>query len=130
MLEVLRQDYIVTARAKGLRENIVIIKHALGNAFIPILTTIGITFANTMGGGVVTEQVYGVPGIGKLIVDSINDRDFPMVRGVVFLCAVWMSGVNLFIDIIYAFVDPRIKAQYIRRKNKIVAVAASEEAVK
>jgi peptide/nickel transport system permease protein len=119
MLEVMRQDYIATARAKGLKENIVIWKHALGNAFIPILTTIGITFGIMMGGGIVTEQVYGVPGIGKLIVDSINDRNYPMVRGVVLLCAVWFCLINLIIDIIYAFVDPRIKAQYIRKKIKI-----------
>ena len=118
MLEVMRQDYITTARAKGLREYIVIWKHALGNASIPILTTIGITFGMAMGGAIVTEQVFSIPGIGRLIVDSINQRNYPMVQGVVLLCAIWFCLVNLSIDIIYAFVDPRIKAQYMRKKSK------------
>jgi peptide/nickel transport system permease protein len=120
MLEVMRQDYITTARAKGLREYVVIWRHALGNAFIPILTVIGITFGQTLSGGIVTEQVYSIPGIGKLVVDSVNQRNFPMVQGVVLLCAVWMCLVNLAVDLIYAFIDPRIKAQYRRTKNKIV----------
>ena len=121
MLEVIRQDYIITARAKGLSEYPVIGKHALGNAFIPILTTIGLTFGRTMGGAIVTEQVFSIPGIGKLIVDSINMRNYPMVQGVVLLCAMWFCLVNLAIDIIYAFIDPRIRAQYVRRKIKAVA---------
>jgi peptide/nickel transport system permease protein len=121
MLEVLRQDYITTARAKGLGEHLVVLKHALGNAFIPILTTIGLTFGATMGGAVVTERVFGIPGIGHLVVESVNLRNYPMVQGVVLLSAICFCLINLFTDIIYAFIDPRIKAQYMRKKNKKIA---------
>ena len=122
MLEVMRQDYITTARAKGLQEYIVIWKHALGNASIPILTTIGLTFAGTMGGAIVTERVFAIPGIGMLIVDSINDRNYPVVLGVVLLTALAFCLVNLVVDIVYAFVDPRIKTQYQRKKKaKVIA---------
>ena len=116
MLEVMRQDYIATARAKGLEEYIVIWKHALGNAFIPILTTIGLTFAGTISGAIVTERVFSIPGLGMIIVDSINQQNYPMVQGVVLLCALLFCLINLLVDIIYAFVDPRIKAQYARKK--------------
>jgi peptide/nickel transport system permease protein len=119
MLEVMRQDYITTARAKGLSEMVVIVKHAFGNAFIPIITTIGLTFGGTMGGAIVTERVFSIPGIGKLMVDSIDMRNYPMVQGAVLLVAAWFSLVNLSIDMVYAFVDPRIKAQYMKKKNKI-----------
>jgi peptide/nickel transport system permease protein len=122
MLEVMRQDYITTARAKGLEEYIVILKHAFGNAFIPIITTIGLTFGGTMGGAIVTERVFSIPGIGKLMVDSIAQLNYPMVQGAVLLVAAWFSLINLGIDVIYAFIDPRIKAQYMRKKNKIIAV--------
>ena len=121
MLEVMRQDYITTARAKGLGEIVVILRHAFGNAFIPIVTTIGLTFGGTMGGAIVTERVFSIPGIGKLMVDSIDQRNYPMVQGAVLLTAAWFSLVNLAIDIVYAFIDPRIKAQYMRKKNRIIA---------
>ncbi|MCL2231769.1 MAG: ABC transporter permease [Treponema sp.] len=121
MLEVMRQDYITTARAKGLHEYVVIWKHALGNASIPILTTIGLTFAGTMGGAIVTERVFGIPGIGMLIVDAINDRNFPVVQGVVLLTALAFCLVNLLVDIVYAFIDPRIKTQYMKSKGKVTA---------
>ena len=118
MLEVMRQDYITTARAKGLEERVVIFKHAFGNAFIPVITTIGLTFSQTMGGAVVTERVFSIPGIGMFIVDSIYDLNYPVVQGAVLLTAFAFSMMNLLIDIVYAFIDPRIKAQYMKKKNK------------
>lgn len=121
MLEVVRQDYIRTARAKGQRESVVIVKHALLNALIPILTIVGIQFATSLGGAVVNEQVFAIPGIGKLMVDAIKARNYPLVQGSVLVLAVLQSMVNLVIDILYAFVDPRIRAQYSRsgkRKSK------------
>jgi len=122
MLEVMRQDFINTARAKGLHEYIVIWRHALGNASIPILTTIGLTFAGTMSGAIVTERIFAIPGIGMLIVDSINDRNFPMIQGVVLLSALAFCLINLGVDIIYAFIDPRIKSQYKRKKKASVVI--------
>jgi peptide/nickel transport system permease protein len=117
MLEVMRQDYIITARAKGLEEKTVIFKHAFSNAFIPVITTIGLTFGGTMGGAVVTERVFAIPGIGMLIVDSIYLLNYPMVQGSVLLTAFSFSMINLLIDIVYAFIDPRIKAQYMKKKT-------------
>ena len=126
MLEVMRQDYITTARAKGLSERTVIYRHALQNAMIPIITTIGLTFGGTMGGAVVTESVFSIPGIGKLMVDSINQLNYPMVQGAVLLIAAWVCLINLVIDIVYAFVDPRIKGQYSRKKaNKAIVQGAA-----
>ena len=128
MLEVLRQDYITTARAKGLSERIVIYRHALRNAMIPIITLIGLTFGGTMAGSIVTENVFSIPGLGKLMVDSLNRLNYPMVMGAVLLIAVQVCIVNLIIDIVYAFVDPRIRAQYkSSKKNK---PAVQEAAVK
>lgn len=118
MLEVTRQDYIRTARAKGQREGVVIFRHALPNALIPILTIVGIQFASGLGGAVVNEQIFAIPGVGKLMVDAIKARNYPLVQGSVLVLAVLQSFVNLFVDILYAFVDPRIRSQYIRKKKK------------
>lgn len=112
MLEVIREDYIRTARAKGQKESKVILRHALGNAMIPIITTIGLQFGYLLGGAVLTESIFSVPGVGRLIVDSIKMKDFPIVQGGVLFIAVTFSFVNLFVDILYAFVDPRIRSQY------------------
>ena len=112
MLEVIRQDYISLARAKGLREKTVILDHAFRNALIPIMTTAGITLGNTIGGSVVTETVFSWPGVGKLVVESIGRRDTPMVLGCIIMITICISILNLIVDILYAFVDPRIKAQY------------------
>lgn len=117
MLEVVRQDYIRTARAKGQKEAVVIFRHALPNALIPILTIIGIRFAAGLGGAVVNEQIFAIPGIGKLMVDAIKARNYPLVQGSVLVLAVLQSIVNLVVDILYAFVDPRIRSQYIRKKK-------------
>jgi peptide/nickel transport system permease protein len=112
MLEVIRQDYIRTARAKGVKENVVINKHALINALIPIITVIGLQFGGLLGGAVLTESVYSWPGVGRLMVDAIRQKDTPTVlASVVFLASVF-SFVNLIVDILYAYIDPRIKSQY------------------
>ena len=108
MMEVMGQDYITTARSKGLLEKVVIIKHALRNAFIPIITVIGLQFGSLLGGAVLTETVFAWPGIGRLIVDSISARDYPMVQGIVLVFAVLYILVNLIVDILYAYIDPRI----------------------
>ncbi len=108
MLEVLRQDYITTARSKGLIERVVIYKHALKNALIPVVTVMGLQFGTLLGGAVLTETVFSWPGIGRLMVDSILARDYPVVQGAVLLLAVFFVLINLVVDIIYAFLDPRI----------------------
>lgn len=112
MLEVIRQDYIRTARAKGQVESKVITRHALKNALIPIVTVIGLQFGYLLGGAVLTESIFAVPGVGRLMVESIKRRDFPVVQGGVLFIAVTFSIVNLFVDILYAYIDPRIKSQY------------------
>lgn len=112
MLEVIRQDYIRTARSKGLTERVVLFKHALQNASIPIVTQVGGNFANIVGGAVVVENIYLIPGLGNYLSEAIMSRDFPAVQGTVLMFAIFVSLVNLLIDIIYAILDPRIKAKY------------------
>lgn len=112
MLEVIRQDYITTAKAKGQIERKVILRHALGNALIPIITIVGTQFGQLMGGALMTEVIFSISGIGRLMVDSVKMRDAPMVLGCVLFVAVTFSIVNLIVDILYTFVDPRIKTQY------------------
>lgn len=109
MLEILGQDYLRTARAKGLREFFVINKHALRNALIPIVTILGLEVPIMFAGAVVTEKIFSWPGIGQLTIDSILGRDYPTVMGLNILAAVIVLAANLITDIIYAFVDPRIK---------------------
>ena len=108
MMEVMGQEFIVTARSKGLLERVVIFKHALRNAFIPIITVVGLQFGSLLGGAVLTETVFAWPGIGRLIVDSILARDYPMVQGVILVFALLYILVNLLVDILYAYIDPRI----------------------
>ena len=112
MLEVIRQDYITTAEAKGQTELKIIIFHALKNALIPVITTIGIQFGHLLGGAVLTESIFAVPGVGKMMVDAIKARNYPVVQGGVLRVALTFSLVNLAVDILYAFVDPRIRSQY------------------
>jgi peptide/nickel transport system permease protein len=109
MLEVLEQDYVRTAQAKGVEERNVVYVHALRNAFIPVLTVIGIQFGTLLGGAVLTEFVFAWPGLGRLLVDSIAARDFPMVQGVIIVFALMFIVVNLIVDILYSFVNPKIK---------------------
>jgi peptide/nickel transport system permease protein len=108
MLEVIRADFIRTARAKGLKERTVIWVHALRNAMIPVITVIGLNFGFLLGGTIITEQVFAINGVGRLMVQAIAARDFPMVQGSVLLVATLFVLVNLIVDIIYAFIDPRI----------------------
>lgn len=109
MLDSLGQDYVRTARAKGVRESIVVYKHALRNAFIPVLTVIGLQFGTLLGGAVLTETVFAWPGLGRLLVDSINARDFPMVQGIVLTFAAMFIVVNIITDLLYTVVDPRVR---------------------
>lgn len=109
MLEVMNLEYIRTARAKGLSERVVVLKHALKNALIPIITVIGNNFALLLTGAVLTETVFSWPGMGRLMVDAIIQRDFPVVMGGVLVMSVIFVAVNLIVDIFYAWVDPRIR---------------------
>ena len=122
MLEIVRQDYIRTARSKGQREEVVIWKHALRNALIPIITVIGLSFGKLLGGAVLTS----IAGIGKLMVDAIKAKNTPLVQGGVLFIAVVMCFVNLLVDILYAFVDPKIRSQYM--KSRRTAYQGKEEA--
>jgi peptide/nickel transport system permease protein len=111
MLEVLREDYIRTARAKGLWQSLIVRRHALKNAMLPVLTVIGLEFAFLMGGLVVTEQVFNLNGLGLLFVQSIARRDYTLVQALVLLVAVVYIGVNFCVDLLYAWLDPRIRYQ-------------------
>lgn len=112
MLDVIHQDYIRSARAKGLSEGTIIRKHALKNALIPILTVIGINFGTLLGGAVVTESVFAIPGLGKFMIDAIKSRNYPVISGGVLCLAFLFSLVTILVDVLYAFVDPRVKAMY------------------
>jgi peptide/nickel transport system permease protein len=112
MLEVIRQDYIRTARAKGQKESVIIWKHAMRNALLPVVTAVGLDFGMLLGGAILTETIYAIPGLGRYMVDSIRMRDFPIIQGGVLFLAFIFSMVNLFVDILYAYIDPRIKSQY------------------
>ena len=112
MLDVIRADYMTTARAKGCPNRRVIYYHGLRNAMIPIVTAIGMQFSLVMTGSALAETVFGWPGIGRLVFESIARRDTPTVTGSIILCCVLMALINLAVDIVYAFCDPRIKAQY------------------
>lgn len=118
MLEVIRSDYVVTARSKGLPEKDVIWKHALPNALIPIITICGSRFGHMLGGTTIIESVFSIPGIGLYMIDGINSRDYPVVQGSIIYIAFTFSLMMLVTDLVYAFVDPRIKAQYVREKKK------------
>ncbi|MBI4573660.1 MAG: ABC transporter permease [candidate division NC10 bacterium] len=109
MLEVLQQDYIRTARAKGLSQRVVVYVHAFRNALVPVTTVIGITMAILIGGAVVTEIVFNIPGLGRLIISAILRRDYPVVQGVVLVTAASYVLINLAVDCVYAFIDPRIR---------------------
>ena len=109
LLEVLREDYVRTARAKGLLEKIIINRHALKNAMLPVVTIIAIEFAFLMGGMVVTEQVFNLNGLGKLFVESVQNHDFAMTQALVMLVAFIFVMINLLVDIFYAWLDPRIR---------------------
>ena len=109
MLEVLRQDYIRTAWSKGLRERVVIIRHSIKNALIPIVTLIGLQLPILVGGAVIMENIFNLPGLGQLMVNALNGRDYPVVTGVNLVFAAAVVGFNLMIDLIYPYLDPRVR---------------------
>jgi len=108
MLEVLRQDYIRTAWSKGLRERVVVTSHALKNALIPVVTIVGFMMPVMIGGAVIMEQIFALPGVGRLMIDAINQRDYPIVSGVMLFTATWVLIINLAVDLTYAWLDPRV----------------------
>jgi peptide/nickel transport system permease protein len=112
MLETINQDFVRTARSKGLIEHRVIYRHALRNALIPVVTIIGLQFGGLLAGAVITETIFAWPGIGRLAVDAMRAKDFPVVQGVVLVFALLYAVVNLLVDITYAFLDPRLKTRY------------------
>jgi len=109
LLEVIREGYVRTARAKGLEERTVLLRHALKNALIPVATVIGLRFGYLLGGTVITETVFSRPGLGRLLVDAINFRDFPVVQGTIMMLAASFVMVNLLVDLLYVYLDPRIR---------------------
>jgi peptide/nickel transport system permease protein len=109
MLEVLRKDFIIAGRARGLRERVLVYKHGLRNAFIPIVTLLGLQFALLLAGAILTETTFSWPGLGRLVVDRIYDRDFSTVQGAILFFALLVSGVSLIVDVLYGFLDPRIR---------------------
>jgi peptide/nickel transport system permease protein len=109
VLEVLREDYVRTARAKGARERVVVLKHALKNALLPVVTIIGIELLVLFGGLIVVETVFTIPGIGRFLVDAITHRDYPSIQALVFVFAAFVLVINLLVDIVYAILDPRIR---------------------
>ena len=111
VLEAIRQQYVVTARAKGLNERTILFKHVLRNAMIPVVTLVGLRFGYLIGGLVIMEEVFGIPGLGRLVIYSISKRDFPLVIGVVFFIALSFMLINLLVDILYGVIDPRISYQ-------------------
>ena len=111
MLEVLRQDYVRTAWAKGLRERLVVVRHALKNALIPVVTLIGLQLPILVGGSVIIETLFNLPGLGSLLVQALSNRDYPMVSGINLFFATFILFANLLIDLLYAYLDPRIRYQ-------------------
>lgn len=127
MLEVLSEDYIRTARAKGQTERNIVVRHAMRNAMIPVIQSVGITLGNAIGGGMVLETVFGVPGVGKYIVDAITQRNYPSVLGGALIVAIVLAIINLLVDISFVIIDPRLKSTIIsgssgkpkKRKQKV-----------
>jgi peptide/nickel transport system permease protein len=109
MVTVLSEDYVRTARAKGMNRWSVLVKHAMRNALIPLATVLGLTLASLLGGAVIVEIVFARPGLGQLVVNAASARDFPVVQGTTFFFALVLVTANLLIDILYAFLDPRIR---------------------
>ena len=109
MLEVLRQDYIRTAWSKGLRERIVVIRHAIKNALIPVVTLIGLQLPILVGGAVIMENIFNLPGLGRLMLTALTDRDYPVISGINLFFATMVVAINLVIDLIYGYLDPRVR---------------------
>lgn len=128
MLEVIRMDYIRTARAKGLKENKVILRHAMKNALIPVVTVVGMQMSMVMGGSVIIETIFSIPGLGNYLMSAISGRDYPVINGCVLVISLCICVMNLLVDIVYAYIDPRIKAQYMSPRKKTRAKAGGEAA--
>lgn len=117
MLEVIRQDYIRTAKAKGAAPGRVIFHHAIKNALLPVVTTVGLSISNLLGGALIIENVFGISGLGTLMVNSVKSKDSPMLIGSVMFAALVGGLVNLAVDVMYTYIDPRIKAQYVKKRK-------------
>lgn len=117
MLEVIRQDYIRTAKAKGAEPRRIIFHHAIKNALLPVITTVGLSISNLLGGALIIENVFGISGLGTLMVNSVKSKDSPMLIGSVMFAAIVAGLVNLGVDVLYTYVDPRIKAQFVKKKK-------------
>jgi peptide/nickel transport system permease protein len=122
MLEVIRQDFIVTARAKGQSEQKVLFRHALKNALIPVITIAGTMFGASLSGALIAEVIFSIPGVGQYTLSALQNRDYPVIQGSVLFLSVVFSVVILLIDIIFAFVDPRIRSQFMKRRSKKIKV--------
>lgn len=115
MLDVMKSDFVTTARAKGVPERRVVLRHMLPNALIPVVTVIGASFARVIGGTVIIEQIFSIPGVGMYMLDAINTRDYPVIQGSVLILAAVTSLTMLLVDLVYAMIDPRIKASYSKK---------------
>ena len=111
MLEVLRQDYIRTARAKGLSEGLVVVRHAIRNALIPVITLIGLFVPYVIGGTVILERIFDIPGIGQLLLLAVQDRDYPVITGIFLMVGIFVISVNLIVDLSYGLLDPKVRDQ-------------------
>ncbi|MCQ2452327.1 MAG: ABC transporter permease [Oscillospiraceae bacterium] len=118
MLETLRQDYIITARAKGLSERRVVYRHALKNALIPVITIVGGMFGGSLGGSLITEVIFSIPGLGQYTMTGLNNRDYPVIQSSILIISCMFSVILLIVDLLYAVVDPRIRSQFARKKAK------------
>lgn len=118
MLEVLRQDYITTARAKGLSEKKVVYRHALKNAMIPTIMVIGGVFGSSLGGSLITEVIFSIPGLGQYIMTGLNNRDYPVIQSGILIISSLFAVIILVVDVVFALVDPRIRSQYMRKKKR------------
>lgn len=127
MLEVVRQDYIRTARSKGMKEKRVIFKHALKNALIPVITVVGNQVGMVVGGSIIVETIFNIPGMGMLMMGAINQRDYPLIMGVTLVTSIFVCICNLLVDIIYSMVDPQIRGQFASSKKRKKADAAGRE---
>lgn len=126
MLEVIREDYIVTARAKGQKEKKVLYSHALPNALIPTILVTGSMFGGALSGAMITEVIFGIPGMGVYTINGLQNRDYPVIQGTVLFLAIVFSVVILLVDIVFAFVDPRIRSQYAKSRKKGVGKNVNE----
>jgi peptide/nickel transport system permease protein len=122
MLEVIRQDYITTARAKGQTERVVLYRHALKNALIPVVMVVGSIFGMSLGGALIAEVIFSIPGLGNYTLTGLTNRDYPVIQGSVLFLSALFSLVILLVDIVFAFIDPRIRSQYVGKKKRVKEV--------